>query len=125
MEHEIQEHDLLPPAEGLGGKRKGLELNPNQKVMLVNWAKSAEYDVFLTLSEGIIEQQETAHFQVWKDKESFERTGLVAVAMRLFFERLQKEVNHQLDEFSGELEFARTQEEVEQTSPEEMIQRSL
>lgn len=122
---DIQEQDLLPPAEGLIGRRATLQLTENEKVMLANWARSAEYNIFLRLAEAIIEVNETKHFQLWKDKEVFERTGLVAVAQRDFFEQLQKEVNKQYEEFEGELEFLRTERATQNESPEEAIQRSF
>jgi len=122
---DIQEQDLLPPAEGLIGRRATLQLTDTEKVMLASWARSTEYSVFLRLAEAIIEVTETKHFQLWKDKEVFERTGLVAVAQRDFFEQLQKEVNTQYSEFQGELEFLRTEQELQNESPEEAIQRSF
>ncbi len=122
---DIQEQDLLPPAEGLIGRRATLQLTDTEKVMLASWARSTEYSVFLRLAEAIIEVTETKHFQLWKDKEVFERTGLVAVAQRDFFEQLQKEVNTQYSEFQGELEFLRTEQELQTESPEEAIQRSF
>lgn len=126
MEQTVQEYDLLAPAEGLVEKRTSkLELTPQEKLLLANWAQSNEYSVFLKLFEGIIEIQETVHFRLWKDKEAFERTGLVAVAMRMAFERLQKEVNTQFEEFAGEVEFARVEKEVQNESPEERIQRGF
>ncbi len=122
---DIQEQDLLPPAEGLIGRRATLQLTENEKVMLVNWAKSTEYGVFLRLAEALIEVSETRHFKAWRDKEVFERTGLIAVAKRDFFEELQKEVNTQFEEFSGELEFLRKEQENSTASPEELIQRDF
>lgn len=122
---DVQEQDLLPPAEGLVGRKATLQLTENEKVMLVNWAHSAEYSVFLRLAEALIEADETKHFQLWRDKEAFERTGLVAVAQRLFFERLQKEVNTQFEEFQGELEFIKNEQEINTASPEEIIQRGF
>ena len=122
---DIQEQDLLPPAEGLIGRRATLQLTENEKVMLANWARSAEYSIFLRLAEALIEVSETQHFKSWRDKEVFERTGLIAVAKRDFFEQIQKEVNTQYSEFQGELEFLRTEQELQTESPEEAIQRSF
>lgn len=121
----MEEYELLAPAEGLTGKQSLLNLNETQKLALANWASSTEYAIFQVLAEGIIEAQVTSHLQVWKDKEAFERTGLVAVAMQAFYERLQKEVKHQYDEFQGEIEFAKQEKANDQTSPEELIQRSF
>lgn len=122
---DIHEHELVPPAEGLAGRRTRTELTPNEKLLLANWAQSGEYDIFLKLAEIIIAEQEATHLKAWQDKQAFQRTGLVAVAMNLFFERLQKEVKNQYEEFSGEVEFAKKQKELENESPEEMIQRSF
>lgn len=122
---DIQEHELVAPAEGLVGRKSTLTLGENEKLSLVNWATSTEYKIFLRLAESIIERSETSHLRTWKDKEAFERTGLVAVAQRLFFERLQKEVNNQYDEFAGELEFVRQEKGVASLSPEQRIQDSL
>lgn len=121
----MEEYELIAPAEGLLGKQSLLNLTDNQKLALANWAASSEYAIFKVLAEGIIEAQGTAHLQCWKDKEAFERTGLVTVAMQLFYERLQKEVKHQYEEFQGEIEFAKQEQENLQESPEELIQRSF
>lgn len=121
----MEEYQMLPAAEGLTGKQSLLNLNENQKLALANWASSTEYAIFQVLAEGIIEEQVTAHLRCWKDKDSFERTGLVAVAMQTFYERLQKEVKHQYEEFQGELEFVKQETVKDQTSPEELIQRSF
>jgi hypothetical protein len=121
----MEEYELLPAAEGLVGKKSLLTLNETQKLALANWKSSSEYAIFQILAEGIIEAQVTAHLQVWKDKEAFERTGLVAVAMQAFYERLQKEVNYQYDEFQGEVDFVKQEKAKDQTSPEELIQRSF
>ena len=76
-------------------------------------------------TQGEIQKAETEHFQVWKQAEPFQRTGLMAVGMRIFFERIQKEVKHQREEFSGQLEFLRNQEEELNESPEQFIHRSV
>lgn len=122
---DIQEHELLAPAEGLVGRKSTLTLSENERLSLVNWATSTEYKVFLRLAEAIIEVDETSHLKAWRDKEAFERTGLVAVAERIFFERLQKEINTQYEEFQGELEFLKTERGASQMSPEQIIQGSL
>lgn len=121
----MEEYQMLPAAEGLTGKQSLLNLNENQKLALANWASSTEYAIFQVLAEGIIEEQVTTHLRCWKDKDSFERTGLVAVAMQTFYERLQKEVKHQYEEFQGELEFVKQETAKDKTSPEELIQRSF
>lgn len=117
----MEEHELLAPAQGLMDRKGTLELSDSEKIMLANWAESTEYKVFLRLAEAIIEVAETAHFKVWKDKEAFDRTGLMAVSMRVFFERLQNEVKVQYEEAEGELDFLRHTE----SSPEEIVQNSF
>src|SRR6266576_1764576 len=121
---ETNEFDLQEPAAGLATRRDArlhLELTPTEKVVLAQWFGSASYDIFVKLANGEIEKAETAHFNQWKNKEAFERTGLVAVATRLLFERIQKEINRQVEEFSGEIEFAKQAQEFSETSPEEII----
>jgi len=102
-----------------------LKLTPQDLVILVNWISSPAYKVWQKLSEGIIEKSETGHFQNWKDKEAFERTGLVAVAQRLFYEEQQKEIKTQVDEFRSEIDFARKKKESLLESPEDQITREL
>jgi hypothetical protein len=125
MEKDFQEHELQAPAPGLIERsiRQHVELTPSDQVALAQWYSSPAYQVFLKLSEGVIEKEETAHFQSWKDREKFELTGLVAVASRSFFEKLQIEVHHQVEEFAGEVDFARKERERNAESPESMIQR--
>ena len=98
-----------------------LQLTPQDLVILANWVNSPAYAVWQKLSEGVIEKTETAHFQNWKDKEAFERTGLVAVSQRMFYEQVQCEIKKQVDEFAGEIEFARKKVEMMKVSPEEQI----
>ena len=121
----MEDYQALAPAEGLVHRRPTLQLSSDEKLVLVNWAISQEYVLWLKLAEGIIEKAETAHFQTWKDKDTFERTGIMAVAQRIFFERLQHEVKSQVEELQGELEFAKIKKDELNTSPEELIQRGL
>lgn len=104
---------------------ESLKLTPSEQVILTQWVNSPAYAVFVKLVEGEIEKAETFHFQKWQDKEMFERTGLFAVAMRIGFERVQKEMQRQVDEFAGELQFLKNKKEVAGTSPEEQIQQQL
>jgi hypothetical protein len=122
---DIQEQDLVGPAEGLVGRRSTLKLSDNDRLLLANWAQSAEYSIFLRLAEALIEVAETTHFKSFRDRDKFVDTGLIAVAKRDFFEQLQKEVNTQYEEFAGELEFIKTEKQNIQASPEEQIQRSF
>lgn len=98
-----------------------LQLSPQDLIILANWVSSPAYRVFQKLSEGIIEKTETGHFQNWKDKEAFERTGLIAVSQRMFYEQIQQEAKRQVEEFAGELDFARKKKEGLEKSLEEQI----
>lgn len=102
-----------------------LQLTAQDKVTLVQHVHSPAYQVYLKLAEGVLEEMETAHFQVWKDKEAFERTGLFAVAARIFMERLGADMQRHVEEFAGEVEFAKTKKEVLEKSPEEQIQEEF
>jgi hypothetical protein len=118
------------PAEGLQvpirlQDLRNVQLTSQEKVTLAQWFGTPAYQVWLKLSEGEIEKMETAHFQSWKDKETFERTGLVSVSARLFFEAVQKACKHQMEEFSGEVEFARTKRELLQTSLEDQAKKEF
>ena len=89
------------PAEGLVpiAMRNPSELlmTNGELSILTGFAASPAYRVWQKLAESVLEKTETRHFSTWKDKEAFERTGLVAVAQRLFYEQLQLEMKRQLD----------------------------
>lgn len=126
---EPNEIDLQPAAPGLGAvrrdARKHIELTPNEKLILAQWYGTPAYEVFLKLAEAEIEKAETRHFQAWQSTEMFNRFGVIAVAMRIFFERIQAEANFQMQEFSGEVAYALQEEDAFHTSPEELIQRQF
>lgn len=127
----MEEFEMVETAEGLTAGREAnlhVDLTPAEKVTLAQWYGSPAYNVFIKLANGEIEKSETYHFQTWKNKKLFYATGLKAVAIRDFFEKLQSEMNHQIDEFAGEVEFVkqtRLTEQTLKTSPEEMIQQSF
>ena len=102
-----------------------LQLTPQDKVILAQFANSPAHAVFLKLAEGEIEKAETDHFKTWKDKKEFQRTGIFAVAMRIFLERLSAEIQRQVEEFSGEVEFAKQKKAQLQKSPEQQIQEEF
>lgn len=83
------------------------------------------YDVLLQIMEGVLETLETEHLQNWKDKELFDRTGIAAVASRMFFERLQREVNHHLEQFAGRIEADQADAEAQALTPEDIIRRGF
>jgi len=86
---------------------------------------SNEYSAYLRIQEGELEKLETEHMQNWRDKDLFERTGLIAVAARTFYERCQIEVNYHAAEFHGEEVNAAYTQETEQMSPEEFIRKGF
>jgi hypothetical protein len=125
-----QEEFETGPAKGLQTPirlqdLRHVQLNPQEKVQLAQWYGTPAYQLWLKLSEGEIEKLETAHFQNWKDGPAFERTGLVAVSARLFFEAIQKECRHQMEEFSGEVEFVRSKQELLRTSLEDQAKKEF
>lgn len=113
------------PAEGLlpiaMRGPDSLKLSPAEMVLLVQGVNSPFYAVLMKLFEGELEKLETTHFKTWKDKEAFERTGLFAVAARIFLERAGEEIRKQSDEFAGELEFIKKKKEQLTQSLEQQI----
>ncbi len=98
-----------------------LQLTPQDLVILAGWVASPAYRVWQKLSEGVIEKLETAHFQNWKIEADFQRTGLVAVSARMHYEQVQLEAKRAVDEFAGELDFARFMKEQVKVSPEQQV----
>jgi hypothetical protein len=113
------------PAEGLQPiamrDPHALQLSPNDIVVLASWVASPAYKVWQKLSEGVIEKLETAHFQNWKIEADFQRTGLVAVSARIHYEQVQLEAKRAVEEFAGELDFARMQKEKLKLSAEQQV----
>lgn len=102
-----------------------LSLTPQDLVTLATWVSSPAYVVWQKLSEGVIEKLETGHFQNWKDEEAFQRTGLVAVAARMHYEQVQLEAKRAVEEFAGELDFARIKKEQMSVSAEQQVQNEF
>jgi hypothetical protein len=98
-----------------------LRLTPGELVLLVQGATSPFYQVLMKLAEGELEKLETAHFKCWKDEAEFQRTGLLAVAARIFLERLGQEVQRQADEFASEIAFVKQKKDSLMIDPEQMI----
>ena len=127
-EQSFEDFELLEPVSGTSCGVSGwtsLGFECPGEVGLVQWYGTSAYNVFVKIANGEIEKAETRHFQNWKDKEVFERTGLIAVALRMFFETLQQEFNHHVDEFRGEVAFAKQTEEldrIKRDDPESLIQ---
>ena len=93
--------------------------------MLADLANMPHYQILLSLMEGEVERGETEHMRAYKDKEEFERTGLVAVAQRIFFERVQKEIETQKQELLGFLEEQQASEQLKQVPLEDLMKRSV
>jgi hypothetical protein len=102
-----------------------LVINQAEAAIASRMPNSPEYNFSLRVLEGEIEKFETAHMKNWANKEAFERTGLIAVAARLLFERFQNEINHHSSEYLGAQEMKEFDEEVSEMSPEEFIRRGF
>lgn len=117
---------LQPPrAKAQQARHEHIPLSHPEASALMQAPNSLLYNVILRIMEGEIEKMETEHLSVWKKKEEFERTGLVAVSARLFYERVQKEINFQISEFIGNEEARTEEEKVKQMSPEELIRKAF
>ena len=102
-----------------------LRLTAAEMAAIATLPNSPLYQVILRVMEGELTKLETAHMQKWGDRESFDRSGLIAVAARIFFESVQKEINYQTEEYLGiQLEQEAKQEELA-TTPEQFMRRSL
>lgn len=93
--------------------------------MLVELAQMPHYQILLRLMHGEVEKAETQHFQNYLDQQKFDRLGVVAVSMRIFLERIQKEVAHMHQEFLGLLEDEQVSEQLAGITPEELIRRGV
>jgi hypothetical protein len=102
-----------------------LTLSHEEGAAVSRLPNSIGYNVLLRLMEGELEKLETEHMRAYLDKELFERTGLMAVAARRFYERVQQEVNYQGSEFLGNVEGEQLDASVEQMSPEELTRREF
>jgi hypothetical protein len=98
-----------------------LQLTPNDLVTLATWVSSPAYVVWQKLSEGVIEKLETSHFQNWKNESDFQRTGLIAVSARMHYEQVQLEAKRAVEEFAGELDFARINKDKMRVSAEQQV----
>src|SRR5215469_2626719 len=114
------------PAEGLMPVAmrdpRYLELNSQEKLVLATFLGSPAYHVLFKLFEGEVQKAETEHFQKWRDKKEFHRTGLFAVSMRIAMERIQREINRQVEELSGEFQYVKNKQEQAGKSLEDQIQ---
>ena len=113
------------PAQAALQKNEHLALSHAEAAVVSRLPNSTEYNAILKIMEGEIEKLETEHMQNWKDKDLFERTGLVAVAARTLYERFQIEINFHSSEFRGNEAGAELDKAVEEMSPEEFIRRGF
>lgn len=100
-----------------------IEFNSTEKSLLASGSTSPFYQLILRLMEGEIEKAETEHFRAYRDREQFDRLGVVAVAMRIFFERVQTEIDYQRDEYFGEVEQQQADEELKKIPAVELVRR--
>jgi hypothetical protein len=115
----------IPVPKAALAKNDHISLSPGDASTVARLPNSPEYNVILRIMEGELEKLETEHMQSYKDRDSFDRSGLIAVAARLFYERFQVEVNFHSSEFIGNIEDERINKEVEQMSPEEFVRRAF
>jgi len=101
------------------------DFTQNEVQLLADLANMPHYQVLLRLMEGEVERGETDHFKAYKQKEEFERLGLIAVAQRIFFERIQKEVEHQKQELLDFLEEQQASEQLKQVPLVELMKESV
>lgn len=102
-----------------------LKLSPEERPLAARVPNSSEYNFILRILEGELEKLETEHMRTWKDKDLFERTGIVAVAARTLYERLQIEMNYHASMYEGELEAAVAEQSAAEMTPEEFIRKSF
>lgn len=102
-----------------------LVITGGESVIASRLPNSPEYNFILRIMEGEIEKLETEHMRTWKDEKLFERTGLIAVAARMFYERVQVEINHHSSEYLGDQEAEQIEQEVKEMTPEEFIRRGF
>ena len=106
-------------------KNDHLVITAGESAIASRLPNSAEYNFILRVLEGEIIKLETEHMQNWRDKDLFERTGLVAVASRMLYERFQSEINYHSSEYLGAQEAYEVEQKVAELSPEEFIRRGF
>jgi hypothetical protein len=115
----------MPAPKPATVKNEHAELTIQEQAIAARLPNSDIYNVTLRILEGEALRLETEHMQAYKDKELFERTGLMAVTARLLYERFQMEVNYHAAEYRGELEAATVQQRVDEMSPEDFIRQGF
>ena len=125
--------DFESIALGLRATPAKATLDASQHVRLSNpelqivsgFPNSSQYNITLKILEGEIEKLETEHLKHYKNREEFDRTGLIAVAARLLYEKYQHEVNYHSEQYASKIEESIIDEEVKNMTPEEIIRRSF
>lgn len=117
---------LIPGAQRKTAVREHVKFSEAELVQIAR-AQSGDpmYLVLLRLFEGELEKLETDHLKHWKDKEMFDRTGIVAVAARTFYERIQREVNYQAEEYQANRMAVQQEQEAEEMTPEDIVRRGF
>ena len=113
------------PARGTLDANQHIKFSNAELQSVARFPNSGDYNITLKILEGEIEKLETEHLTHWKDTEKFDRTGLVAVAARMLYERYQMEINYHAGAFANALGEIATQEEVKNLTSEEIIKRSF
>ena len=113
------------PAKGTLDANQHVNLSHAELQIVSGFPNSAQYNITLKILEGEIEKLETEHMRLWKNKEEFERSGLIAVAARKIYERYQKEINFHAEQFQIKLEDDQIEQEVKSMTPEEILRKSF
>lgn len=74
-------------------------LTDNEKQNLSTLPGSKGYEALLKIMNEVIANAESEHFAAYKDRDLFDRTGLIAVSMRAFLEEVKQEINSQVEIF--------------------------
>jgi hypothetical protein len=117
---------LKPPlAKATLGTNDHIILSFAEAAVVARLPNSSEYNTILRIMEGELEKLETEHMRSWLDKEKFDRTGIGAALCRIFYERIQQEINFHSGEFMGNQASAELEQEVESMSPEDFMRKSF
>jgi hypothetical protein len=102
-----------------------IPLSHGQMAILASAPQSDLYQVLLVIMEGVAQKLETEHMRHWKDKELFDRSGVLAVAAQLYFEAVQHEVLYQVNEFIGREDMMVAEAEAAEMTPQDFLKRSF
>jgi hypothetical protein len=124
FEQAIEDFHIPKPKATLA-KQDHIALSNAESSTVSRLPNSPTYNVVLRILEGEIEKLETEHMQAWRDKELFERTGLVAVSARMLYEKFQIEVNYHSAEFVGAMDAAANEQAIAEMTPEDFIRQGF